>query len=294
MFSSIFNKKKKSSGIFIPKGQAFKELTEALEDTSINGISEHLGYNTNQVQAYYGYPPENPDITAVIFEVFTQNIVFVSTKTHVTQLTRSKVDYFLRDFKLEEFYNSVTTEDILQEGIENRTLSIDYLARVLAIESPDENGVFFVPKIGHYLYFNEGFLTDFSASDGLNKWAKQLMQINPNLIDSYEKVAKKYWGHESKKIINEVNIQAEAFADLPQAANNKFIPLHEAELGTINFFMLLVCHYDRGITLPEFKEINHGRYKETLQSTDSLIEYKLGNFTYRFLASGVLFDIKRN
>lgn len=291
MLASLFGKKKTSSGIFVPAGKKFNEITDEIANTSINGISEHLGYNTDQVQTYFGNFDQDADVQQVIFEVFTKNIVFVLTKKHVTQLSKSKVDHFLRAFDLLEVYDSVAVEDILQTGIDNESLTIDFLGRVLQIQDPAPDGVYHVPSINRYLYFNGGLLTDFGSADGLNKWARHLKELNANLIDRYERVAKKYWGDDSRKIAYEINAQAQAWADIPHNIKNPFLNLHKAELDTTNYLMLLVCHHDKAITLQEFQQINHGRYQETVNSTDTLFEYHLGRFTYRFLPTGSLFDV---
>jgi hypothetical protein len=51
----LFNfSKKESSGIFIPKDGGYVELTESIENDSINGIAEYLGYELNQIHTYMG------------------------------------------------------------------------------------------------------------------------------------------------------------------------------------------------------------------------------------------------
>ena len=47
--------------------------------------------------------------------------------------------------------------------------------------------------------------------------------------------------------------------------------------------MLLVCHYNRAIGLPEFLEINNGRYQLINDTV-----YRLGNFIYEFANDGNL------
>jgi len=50
----------------------------------------------------------------------------------------------------------------------------------------------------------------------------------------------------------------------------------------------MVCHYNREITLDEFKQINHGWYRQVESLNANDIKYKLGNFEYEFAPDGSL------
>jgi len=75
---------------------------------------------------------------------------------------------------------------------------------------------------------------------------------------------------------------------VPDGYLNKYIPLHKVENNTVNFYMLMVCHYNREITLDEFKQINHGWYRQVESLNANDIKYKLGNFEYEFAPDGSL------
>lgn len=293
MFHSLFPKKELSTGIFIPDGDSFSELTETLENGSINGITIHMGYHPDQIHTYFGEFDLDADIQIIILEVFTKNIVFVQTKNTIKTLRKNKVDQFLKNFNWIEEYDSVTAEDILKEGIANKTLRVDFLARVLDIRDADENGVFYVENLGKYLYFNNGFLTDYSSADGLNTWTRSWKEINPDFIGLYESTARRYWGNNHKKISAEINLQAEAYANVPGGLLNEFLALHKTPFDTINFVMLMACHYDEAITLEEFKTINYGRYEELRGEDFDLRSFQLGGFKYTFLASGPLVEFSQ-
>jgi hypothetical protein len=49
----VFDRNKKSSGVFIPKKTQFIELKDEILIKSINGITEHLGYHSDQSFSYY-------------------------------------------------------------------------------------------------------------------------------------------------------------------------------------------------------------------------------------------------
>ena len=282
---SLFSKPK-STGIFVPDRTGFKELTEEIKDRSINGMAKHLDYNQDQFYAYFGDFDQTYPVQHVIVEIFTKNIIYVLTGPTVLSVTKNQVDFFLRDFNLTEIFDSISTRDILVEGIKNKTLRIEFLSRVLDIKNPELNGIFNADSIGLYLYFNDGFLTDFQSSDGLNEWAKQWKSINPEFISRYESLARHYLGNDTRKIINEINLQAEAYANIPDAMRNQFIHLHEGEFDTINFYMLMVCHYKHNIKLDEFQELNHGRFTELTSLKSDVKKYSLGNFTYEFAVNG--------
>jgi len=288
---SSFFKSKKSTGIFIPDGLNYKELTTYSGNGSINDIAKYLGYEESQTHTYFGDFDESNDIRFIILKVFTRDIVFIGTKDTVLTLSKYKVDYFLRDLDLLSEFDSVSVKAILEKGIEEKSLPIKFLSDIFKIQNPDLNGTFFVKEIDLFLHFSEGFLVDFQSSNGLNDWANYFMNINPVIISTYEKVAKLYWGNNIGKVLNEINIQADALSVTPEGMKNEYIPLHTTEFGTINFAMLMVCHYNKPITFEEFMEINHGRVKEINQNEqDDIKTYKVDNFAYDFLSGGSLFN----
>jgi len=199
-------KKKRSSGVFVPNenGSEFKEFTGELKLKSFNEITEKMGYHIDQVKNYWVKLTSDYEITCVGFKIFSNDIIYVVTKGTSANLIKSQLDYFLKDYKLKEVYDSVETRNILQSGINNKSLDYEFLSEVLKIKFADPNGVFFSELLNLYLYFNKGFLTDFQPSDGLNEWGKYFRDINPSIIENYENVAKKYWGNNSSNVIKKL------------------------------------------------------------------------------------------
>lgn len=273
--------------VFTPTPSGFKELPGSTTNGSINSVAEHLGYHPDQVYFHLGDLDREFDIQMVVLEVFTMNVVFVGTKDGVTSIDLSKLNHYLRDLTDDDLYNSYKVNPTLTDGIENKSLPASFLGRVLGIDNIEENGVFYSTKLDKYLYFTDGLLTDFQSSDGLNQAAKRLHQINPNIIEAYEAQAKRYWGNDNKKVLSEINTQADAWASTPQSVGNEYVPLHTDANGIVNFHMLLVCHYSEPITLTEFLTLNHGRYQKR---TDAANTYHLGSFTYEFDTDGELLD----
>ena len=277
--------------VFVKAKFGYEVSKTALSSGSINEIAKSLGYNQDQTYSYLGDFDQNFQVSVVVVEVFTDNIIFVLADPTKGPLNKNKVDYFMRNFSVKEEFNSSQAETILTDGIQNQSLTIDFLARVLRIKDSSSDGVFFVESLGLYLYFNDGILTDYSAADGLNTWSRRWKEINPNFIGTYERQAAQYWGNRSDKIAKEINAQAEAWANIPHPHINEYLPIHTNRNGLVNYAMLEVCHYNKVIDFDQFEAINHGRYTEIpkLESPD-VKTYQLDNFIYEFSPQGQFID----
>lgn len=289
-----FLKTKKSSGIFVPYGREYIELKDEIKDNSINGITRHLGYKPIEAYTYFGdFNPESI-VRHVVLEIFTENIIFVLTKDNISKLDSEKVKEFMKKFKPEEEYGIINIKDILLDGIEEKSFEIGFLSRVLNLENPAQNGIYRVEKLGVNLSFAEGILVSFKLDNELGEWARHFKSINPELVANYARVAKIFWGEDYDKIFDEVNLQFEALANTPEGVKNKFIDLHREKYGTINFFMLIVCHYGQKVNLEQFETINKGRFKVVSSSNENIEIRSLGNFFYEFDENGILMTIGRN
>ncbi len=280
--------------MFVNSNEGYKKVPFT---GSINDFCYEIGYNTDQVHTFLG-AINHPKIFCVCLEVFTLNVLFVVPSKDVDNIQESDVKSFLKDFDYKHEYSSYNTKNILENGADYKTLKIDFLARVLNIKNPDENGMFYVPSIGYNLFFIDGYLTDIQTSDGLNDSAKHLKDLNPTLFRDYENEAKRYWGNDFPKVINEVNKQFDALFWIPHGLSNEFIKLHKNHQGFINFHMLKVYHYTKSIALADFLEINHGRYKEvkpmfSFKKTPNK-KYTVGRFTYEFSENGELIQFHSN
>jgi hypothetical protein len=281
--------KKKTSGIFIPGGSGFVNLT-GVPDRSINGIIEFLGFNHQQIYTYHSSVTKS-NILAICFKIFTRDIVCVIASDITTYISPRILKQFLVNFSVAKVYDSILIKDILDEGIVFENLTISYLSETLNLRNTSSNGVFFSEKIKTYLYFTDGILTNYQFDDGLFPWAKNLKQHNKITYDKIAKVASKYRQDDPFLANKEINVQAEAWANIPHAAGNEFVRLHTHE-GAINFHMLRVCHYSTPIEKHEFEELNYGRFQEISRS-DTSITYQLGGFQYHFANDGNLVSILR-
>lgn len=288
-----FLARKKSSGVFVPTLDGFKEYTGPIERGSFNDVTESMGYHIDQIEIYYDFDSRYKSlIHGVAFEVFSDNIAFVLTKDTVRNLSRVIVNRYLKKFSLSKVFDSYNVENILERGIENRSLSTDFLTKVLLIRNSQENGIFHIDSIGHYLIFSGGYLSDYVSSDGLNKWAKDWKESNPSLLNRYVEDSRKWWGNDQFKMVeSEINAQADAFASIPGGWRNEFIDLHRTPANTVNFVMLQVCHHSKPISLDKFKEINYGRCKEfDTNLTSNFTRYQVGRIIYTFSLDGQLVE----
>ena len=244
--------------VFVPSGDGFIEKVVNVEKETVPNVCEYLGYNFEQSYVYMDFDKWGGEVFAVAFEVFTESIICVITIDELASLSYEKVNDYLIKFSFENEYNASNTESILNKGIINRTLTSNFFEDIFLKSSIDKNGSFIIPEIGYELHFTNGILTRFNSTDGLNKWAKEWKSTNMTLFLKYEESAKKYWGNNNAKILNEINVQADAYSRIPK---NEYIEFHRNKEGMINYKMLLVAHFNEKINLTEFKEINFGRYE---------------------------------
>lgn len=268
---------------FVPRGSEFLPLLEFPERYSINDILHYLGYHPDQTHPFGFGLSKDTVIQLVVFEMFSDNIIFLITKSPQKKISKAQVDDFLHSFSLKKEYNSLTIQDALLEGIKNKSLTKDFLSKVLKFEMEEGKGKVYVEEIEFELYFYDGILRSFKDSNGLSEWTKYFKQIDKELVANYSREAYHFWEGDLEKTIEEVNIQCKAMADLPQGLHNEHIELHRSPFNNVNCYMLLVCYHRKAITLEEFKRVNHRRFKELKNFAPSQgTTFQLGNFVHFF------------
>lgn len=207
----LFGSSKKSSGIFVPHGNGFRELTDTIENKSINGIAEYLGYNTNEFHTFIGNWNATNEIQTIVTKIFTTEILFLITLDSITEMPKSAVDQFMMNFNFNNEYDSLNVKAMLTEGIENKSLKLEYLAQVLGFDPQelDGGGIIFSEKLNLYLYFSNGLLVDFSSGDGFNEGARFFQSLNPGLFEDYVSAAEHVWGEDTQSVKRMLNIQSE-------------------------------------------------------------------------------------
>lgn len=277
---SFFFKKRESSGVFIYEDNKFKVYLKDVGDVSINNIAIALGYHPDQL--YSPTIKENKEkLLYVGLEMFTRNPVFIMTHPTTTFITQKSIKHAIGDFSVAKEFDRIRINDELTTGIENKSFPTEFLSKVLNMKDISDNGMFYSEKIDTYLYFTGGLLTDFHFDNGLFPYAQQLSINNPTVFNRIAELAYKYWPENDFQAKKEINIQCEAWANLPGAYGNEFVPLHRTENGGSNLHMIRVCHYNYPIDIDQFKEINHKRYQE-FEDENGNQQFINGNFRYTF------------
>lgn len=278
--------------VFVNQYGNYVKLTGGYANKSINDISLHLNYHPDKIHTFLGVTNNEKLITTALLEIFTNNIIAIITKSEVEEVSITEIKEFLKGYSFEDEYSSYTIQDILLNGIENKSLDLDFMARVLDFKVENPNEEYYSEKIDTHLFFINGYLASFKYGSELNKWARHLKSINADIIVGYAQEAKTYWGDDYESIFNEINLQADSFASTPQAYSNEYLKEHITEFGNVDFVMLLVCHYGQKINLSEFKNINYGRYN-IIEKSAEIEVYVKGNFIYSFNKRGILEKISK-
>jgi hypothetical protein len=161
-------------------------------DGSINNLSYFLGYHPNQLHMFFAETHVS-NLYTIHVEIFTTNIAFIIfDDPYKTEISANEINRQMKNFNFIEEYSSPTVENILETGIENKSLKIDFLSRVLNINNAQYNGVYFIEKFGINLFFTDGFLTDFQSADGLSTWSRHWKNESFDAFKSYENAAKRY------------------------------------------------------------------------------------------------------
>ena len=87
--------------------------------------------------------------------------------------------------------------------------------------------------------------------------------------------------------MEEVNTQCDALFQIPEAFRNEYISHHRKPNGNINFFNLLVAHYNvfnnKRVKIEEFKTINKRRF---IMRDEQTLE--VNKFIFKFDWEGLL------
>ncbi|WP_396637389.1 hypothetical protein [Maribacter sp. R77961] len=277
---------------FVPKENGFVPVEIKVEKKSINNICKFLGYNSEEFYTYNDYDLKDSKVFIVIFKSFSDQLVCVLTDDNIESITQKDVDNYLVNFNLKDDFDSYDIESTLEDGVKNKSLSKKFMSEVFNNQTANANS-FIAMDIGYELHFTNGVLSSYKPSDGLNKWAKSWKNEMPERYRQYYNEASSYQTNEND-ILNELNIQADAFANTHNGVMNEYIKFHTNNNGTVNYKMLLVAHYNESINLQEFKMINKGRYDLSNEFSDQdsykRTTYRVNNGLYTFDENGKLIN----
>ena len=246
---------------FVLKDNNYIETKINVEVKSINNICKFLGYNSVEFYTYSKHINKNSKIVTVILKSFSDKIICVLTDDSVETLSKKEVDDYMLSFDIKKDLSTYSIEKDLQDGIEKKTLKLEFLMDIFNVKDVDINGSFVASSIGYELFFQNGILVNYNSSDGLNKWSREWKTSRTSVYDSYYREAKYYLKDDINSIIYEINEQADAFSKIPNGNLNEYIDFHKTKFGNVNYKMLIVAHYNEKIDIAEFKKINFGRYE---------------------------------
>lgn len=272
---------------FVLKGNEYVEKKINIEHKSISNICQFLGYNSEQFYTYSNYNKKDSKIVTVVLKSFSNKIICIITDESVDSLQKNEVDDYMISFDLKKEQRPYTIENTLKKAVEKKSLSFDFLRDVFEIKDIEKNQSFTVPSIGYEFTFQDGYLVEYNTADGLNKWSREWKNSLKSTYDAYYYESKHYNKENENDIINEINIQADAFSRIPQGNYNEYLEFHRTRFNNVNYKMLLVAHYNEKIDIDEFKKINNGRY-ELL--TDFISENGYKNTTYKVNKTLFSFD----
>lgn len=263
---------------------------------SIAGICKKLGYDTSQFYIYHPYDSSTKsDINYICFEIFTKNIVCILCEDNVNELKNQDVAHFLETFDFNSAYSVNSRETDLSSGIDNKNLSIDFLAKVLKIDynKNSTDTVLVSDTFKYKLFFKDRILYKFEYSDNYNKAARYFKENTPEYFNKMELYAKKYWGNDKSSILNELNEQCDALYKIPYGFKNEHLVEFtlDADNRYYNFKMVRVIYYNDNITLREFKDICHNNVsfiKQTKINNQDIYIYQYRNAILAFYEDGTL------
>ncbi|MCD8450414.1 hypothetical protein LNI98_12010 [Tenacibaculum dicentrarchi] len=274
MFKNLFSKKDYNSktGFFKVESKTLIPINE-LEKGSINDCIEKIGFQTNHIYTVHSFNSEK--ISVLGFKTLTKNLEFVLAKNTQTKISFSDVSKVLKEIDWKSEYCSLNVEDILQEGIDNENLELNFVKSIIEL-TKEGRDLYKSEKFGLYLQFENEILKVFTSSEWENSSTKWLKDVNQQMVKSIVNEAKQFQRNEIEAM-EEVNRQTKAMMNVPKTMKNEFLPLHQNENGNFNFHNLIVAHYTQDCNQEDFIFMNKGRFKKI----DEKI-FEVGKFKYEF------------
>ncbi|MFN3444127.1 MAG: hypothetical protein ACK44D_00175 [Bacteroidia bacterium] len=281
MLEFLFGDKARSSSTAFFKviNNTLIEIEKVSGNGSINSYIEGQGFQRNQIHVVYTFNADK--VECLCFRSLSKDLVLVLAKDFKTKLSYSDVKKDVAKIDWKSEYNSLTVEDILQDGIETKNFDLNFMKSVLDL-SEDSKNTYKSEQLGLYLRFENDILVAFTSEGWDNSATKWLTNINPTMVRKMTEEAEQYQENQMN-IMEEVNQQANSILDTPNALKNEFIPLHIKSNGNINFFNLLITHYDKDCHIDDFLLMNKGRFRKINNYT-----IEVGYFIYTFSELGQL------
>lgn len=284
LFTNLFGGKPKSnkSGVFILQSGNLEELDVLPGGGSFNDITASLGYTNSEIHTVFTFDSKNIEVIGV--KVFTQEPVFAVAKDN-RNITLSQINSELSKINWSFEYDSNRMKEILNDAIDEKQLSFDFLNSILTL-IPQSESIFYSKKLDLILHFENGTLSIYSSPDGFNSASKWLRNLNMPLFNDLYSEAIRNQGSELDAIF-ETNNQCDALQSIPNAIQNEYLHLHINRKGTPSFYNLWVAHYFPEIQIDDFIKMNKNRFRKISDS-----ELAVGKFIYEFDEDGCFTDAR--
>lgn len=287
-------------GVFIKQGNQWIECKEIEEGGSTNDDLQSLGYDHNQFYSYTNYnQPHNygddcDDILSVCFKVMTEDIICVIASPGRKALTEAEVSYYLQDFDFARDYSRYSMECDLESAIAEHNFTIQFVADALGLPFSPEDKVLHSNRFKYNFFFEGGFLTGYEISDGYNREAHEMKEQGSWIYQLIESHAINFHGANNDDVVKEINIQANAFQNIPGGITNQYKDDFKNSDGSYNFKMLLVARYqgteyESGINYEDCKCICHQELKfegDVEEGLDKLVKYRYRDYIITFDEKG--------
>lgn len=233
-----------SNGILLKNGDdGLNTLSEIYE----NDIAE-LGYNRHEI-----YPKDNFTTNPMIigyFKLLSNELIAIHRDDY-----EMMYEFEIDDWKSELFeMMDYEEEDILNEGILNRTISQAYIESVCRQKAKGNT-----LDNGKYTFtFRDGYLVDFNSSGGLSAGARDYLDS-----DAYIHEAQKWYGNDMSRIIREVNLQAECLMNIDKDIILSSVNRRKFSYpnGYCNFIAMASHFKSYDVDLSDVIDSMHGNYE---------------------------------
>jgi len=210
------------TGIYKVDGKNLIEIEQTPGNGSINSIIDYLGYPRNHIKTVHTFDSNKFDCLG--FKSLSKELVFVLTKDKETKPPFSDVSKEMNNIDWDFEYSSHDVEDIPNDGIDAKNLSIKFLETVISDFQSIDDKTYKSNNLGLLFFFEDNTLTDFCSSGFDNASTKWLKKWNPSMYKQMLKEAKFY--HENEQdAMAEMNILSDSLRGIPQALRNEFIYL---------------------------------------------------------------------
>lgn len=277
-------------------------------NASINDCAKAMGYDHNQFYSYtnyncpYDYDNNSDSILTVCLKVMTEDIICVITNPGRTSLSDMEVRHNMEDFIFSSAYSLYSMESDLDSAIAEHNFSIQFVAEALGLPYSPDDKVLYSSRFKYNFIFEGGYLVGYEIADGYNRQAHELKDSGSWIFQNIESHAKRYHGSNDEDIVKEINIQAEAFYNLPSGIKNEFLPEFINADESYNFKMLLVTKYEgteneEGINYDDCKCICHNELKfdsNVDEGLDKLTKYRYRDYILTFDDKGRLRSCEYN